>query len=281
MQKHNKSFTLIELLVVIAIIAILAAMLLPALQQARARAMATRCTGNLKSTVGSAIQYMDDHNGFWSADKNAQFSWTFGMWAGKYIGGRSSGGDNSQIVTEYKEWVKRGEPLLTCPSLPFHDNISYPQTYGSQYNYNEPPQQLARVGFPLSSASYNEGYRTLTDANTQKNRIADMVSPSKRVMFSESINATNAVAGKLYQRGNLYVYGTSTSTTIGWLYPIHAGKISLASLGGNVASADMDSVKDTYFFPSAYSAAKFRSILMSSYFNIELNNVVTRGADGF
>ena len=63
-NKINGNFTLVELLVVISIIAILAGLLLPALNQARQRAKGIQCYSHLKQYMLIHTNYLNDFNGF-------------------------------------------------------------------------------------------------------------------------------------------------------------------------------------------------------------------------
>ncbi len=89
---HRKGFTLVELLVVIAIIAILAALLLPAIAKAKSVAQKATCISNQKQLQMAHTMFSDDHgdkilySSAWKQEKSAPYAWVSGsLNLSKYI----------------------------------------------------------------------------------------------------------------------------------------------------------------------------------------------------
>ena len=107
-----EKFTLIELLIVIAIIAILAAMLLPALNAAKAKAQAISCVGNLRSMASLHLQYASDYKDILMAAKYKNWSWHYWFSYWGYLPNVMTGASFSDSWTN-KKFNKRG--IWMCP----------------------------------------------------------------------------------------------------------------------------------------------------------------------
>jgi prepilin-type N-terminal cleavage/methylation domain-containing protein len=182
-RRQRNGFTLIELLVVIAIIAILAALLLPALARAKEKARAIQCLSNIRQVGLAASLYLGDYNDRYPPARTRTGTTTQLSW----VGNRGQYGNYVNFTAE-ERWlsdylVKVSKEVKVdvarCPS----DKLSYLDTGRSGYQ-DFGSSYLANIDYTVANDVYTLTVRPVDAAVVSSIKVSEVAKPSRFVVFT-------------------------------------------------------------------------------------------------